>query len=394
MSPRKYDEDLRRMREFIDASYILESFDLKKKYVRLHYNYYQHVENYLLDSYLCKSFTNLNLSLFILIQQILKEKNRPVEFTEIRDELELLMDSEHELDSSIIRQLNELVEWGMIEKDFSLKKIYYSVQRDFFEGLENKELIDLYNTLQFFSNITFPSVPGYYLKKTLERYLRYHRDIEVKNHNPFLYRFNHFHSVLEEEILWPLLWAIHYGREVKINHFLKGKKTLKNTALKPIKVLFDVQYGRWFLIGKSEFHRLSVYRVEDIKKVNVLLNKAFPIESYRQQYQDEYEKSWMIVGKKEDLEWIKLRFSVDKDADRNFLIDRVKREGRHGEIQIIDERSFIYTIAVNDLNEIKPWIRSFHHRVEILSCSKDELKEDLNKEWKELLNQYESIRQT
>lgn len=390
MSARKYDEDFRKLKKIIDSNYINEEINYKRKYISLNHDYYKDVENYLVNTYLCRSFTNKNLTLFFLIQQVLKENGDKMDFQGICVEVEQYLENDSGLESSISRQLREMVEHGVINRCFKNKKALYFIEKNFFNELTYEELFDLYESVQFFCNINYPSVPGYYLKDTVEKYILLNKKKDVTKKGTFLYRFNNIHVILHEEIVWPLLTAIDKSLEVEIKYKNKKKNNLNSIKLKPVKVICDVKYGRWFLIAKSNFEKLSVYKIENIIKVKILKSK-FQKQDYIKQYTKEYSKSWTISGLRDETQKIRIKFDVESYEERNFLIDKVRRETKHGKIEVIDDRSFIYIIEVNDLRELKPWIRSFSHRAEVIDCSDGAFKEELNREWEGLLKKYESI---
>lgn len=224
----------------------------------------------MIDSYLCRSFTNKNITLYFLIQQILKGKDKKIDFQELCIEIEQYLENDGGLESSILRLLRDMVEWGVINRCFEDKKALYILNNDFSRDLTHDELLDRYEAVGFFKNIKYPSVPGHYLKDTIKKYIAYNRQEKIDEKDTFLYRFNNIHIVLEEEIVWSLLIAINNSLEVEINYKTKRKEVIKASRLEPIKVICDVKYGIWFLIAKSNYENLSVYKVENIKKVSFL----------------------------------------------------------------------------------------------------------------------------
>ena len=71
ISVRKYDNEKRKITTFLKSKYIIEETENRKKYVRFRSNMFHVTQNYLVDSYAIKSFTNLNVELYIKIMQTL-----------------------------------------------------------------------------------------------------------------------------------------------------------------------------------------------------------------------------------------------------------------------------------------------------------------------------------
>lgn len=66
-----------------------------------------------------------------------------------------------------------------------------------------------------------------------------------------------------------------------------------------------------------------------------------------------------------------------------YIINRIQREGRNGELTQIDENTYKYEIEVFDTMEMLPWIRTFIGRIINLECDNkavvDVFYDDLNK---------------
>ena len=71
-------------------------------------------------------------------------------------------------DSTARRRLNELVDFGFLDRDAQKQ---YSVHPDLFSrfNLTDEELLDLYRFVRFCDNVVSPRVPARFLLRTLER---------------------------------------------------------------------------------------------------------------------------------------------------------------------------------------------------------------------------------
>ncbi|SES90812.1 helix-turn-helix transcriptional regulator [Anaerobranca gottschalkii] len=289
------------------------------------------------------------------------------------------------------RKLEYLLELGIVEARKEKNVKLYKLQSDFFKDFSEQELKDLYYLTLFFSHVEKPSVPGIFLKENIKRYLK--DKIGTSSFKePFLYRFLQFHQVLEEEIVWNLLEAIQGNRMVKIYYQSKksGIKVYKNL---PVKIILDVKYGRWYLIAynlkQKTFYTYPLHRVEEVE----VLNAAIDItkQEIEEKYQNFFCNSWLVAGNKNGTKEVKIKFTLDPEITENFLLKMVKRDIINPKIEILNPKEFILTVYVSDIMEIKPWIKGFSYRAEVLPSKEHSLREEIKGEWEEVLSLYENI---
>ena len=95
-SSRKYDDELRRVRTILGDKYLKETIRDREKYISLDYSYYDTVENYLVETYLIRSYTHLSLSIFFNSYIILWE-NEELTLDEINEKIEGKISIERDL---------------------------------------------------------------------------------------------------------------------------------------------------------------------------------------------------------------------------------------------------------------------------------------------------------
>lgn len=377
------DKDYRRLLNILGPRHFRKKTPKQTRF-RMKYNYYKDTENYLVKSYYAKSSTKLQLSLYFLILQVLKSR---MDVNEISSKIPTLSDDFNI--KTLTRQLDKMAEQDLIEKIQYKKKgkLYYEPKKDFFAQLTDEELKSLKYAVEFFCNIEFPSVPGYYLSHTIEQYIRYYRKSKEVGKSLFLYRFKNFHTVLEEDMAWKLLWCINNNKKIDIEYC--SRRGIINKLISPKKMVMDIYYGRWYLIGSTDNSTIGIYRVDKITDFNIAgSQEKSPYDKV--QIDDLFKHSWSISPKreKEGTSIVKIRFSVDPHQDLSFLLNKVKREGKWGTITNIEDKSFIYTIEVNDATEMKPWIRSFGHYAEVIESTNCNLRQELCDEWSDMLGSY------
>ena len=74
---------------------------------------------------------------------------------------------------------------------------------------------------------------------------------------------------------------------------------------------------------------------------------------------------------------------VHAGSDEGFIVERLKREKRHGIVEQADEETWKFTADVYDASEMLPWLRTFIGRIVKLECSNDAItrlfRDDLEK---------------
>ncbi|MDD4835180.1 MAG: WYL domain-containing protein [Lutispora sp.] len=377
------DKDYKRLLAIIGTKHFKKKTPKQTRF-RMNYNYYQNTENYLVKSYFAKSSTKLQLSLYFMILQVLK---REMDVSEISGKIPTLSDDFNI--KTLTRQLDKMADWDLIEKvqHKRNRKLYYRPKKDFFETFTDDELNQLKTAVEFFCNIEFPSIPGYYLRDTIEKYMKYYRKKEPSSKKLFLYRFKNFHTILEEDMAWRLLYCINRKRKIKIQYGFKDG--IGNKVILPAKLIIDIQYGRWYLIGSTDTHFINIFRLDKILDFEIL-KASCDIAGSKGQLDSSFQHSWCIGTLRKDNvpAIITIRFSVSPNQALSFLLNKVKREGKWGTITDISDKSFIYTISINDASEIKPWIRSFGAYAEVIHSTNCDLRKELSSEWSEMLESY------
>ncbi|WP_151736811.1 helix-turn-helix transcriptional regulator ['Paenibacillus yunnanensis' Narsing Rao et al. 2020] len=306
-------------------------------------------------------------------------------------------------EKTIRSDLKYLEEVGVIRREPGPRPYRYRIQDDLVRSLSEEELIDLYDFVDVMANTQVPSVQGYLLRDGLKKQLM--RSPEAKYAaEPFLYKYHYHSRILDEAHLFTLLHAIRGRRRVQFQYFSpKSEKSYaaKNTnplferspegkaerAL-PLKIVYDHQYGRWYLLAHGR-EGIRKYRTEGIIQITEE-DEAADEQWYRQKLQELDERlrySWLIdTGKPVT---VRARFYNPEGSDFNFVKERVLLQGQWGEIIYEDGHSFIYEIVVNGTTEIKPWLRSFGSSCEVLEPAR--LRREMIEEWKEIKAYYESV---
>lgn len=78
-----------------------------------------------------------------------------------------------------------------------------------------------------------------------------------------------------------------------------------------------------------------------------------------------------------------------KEGSEDFILERLKREGKGGIITRIAPNTYTYQKEVFDSNEMLPWIRTFTGRILDIHCSSDQLKSRFYRDLEEMYKRYD-----
>ncbi|MFD0715385.1 helix-turn-helix transcriptional regulator [Paenibacillus sp. GCM10027626] len=401
ISVHTFDKTLRRMKEIVTSVHRqLPEQESRELSDMLRFNYYDSADPMLLFLYRAKSVKESEIHRLSLI--ISSFQQGALTAMELLDLCCSSLPQELALpDEKTIRaDLRYLEEVGVIRREPGKRPYRYSLQIDLISGLSSEELADLYAFVDVMANTQIPSVHGYLLRDSLKKTGRLQQAVE-----PFLYRYHYYSRILDEAHLFTLLQAIRERRRLTFLYFSAKNKLsygAKNTNplferesegklvhMVPLKVIYDHQYGRWYLLGHSK-HRTVKFRVEGMTQIEQGDSIAAELfDKWRLALEEQLRFSWLIDSGRATLVRARFYNPMQNGEKNNFVRERVELQGQWGRIVEEDEHSFIFEITVNGTTEIKPWLRSFGSSCEVLAPQR--LREEFIAEWKEIQAYYESV---
>ncbi len=382
------------LREYFNEDYHnIEQYS--RDSLQLNFEYYETTENYLVDSYLTKSSTSNYMSVYFLLLQILNIEKVPLRRNEISERLYAIYGYDEDTnrkdckdisEASIYNYLKEFVKLDILKENEDNE---FYISHDIFKDLSNEELINLYDCVSFFSNVLYPSTPGYYLKESLKNYRKYIRNMKLEEQNIFLHRFIPLHSVLDDGIVIECLGAIKDNKRIQVNYekltfddsyYKESKYEMK---ISPIKLIFDFSLGRWYLAYLDDEDRLSMLRLDRMQNVK-LLGEKFHHEAYEEYFHREFKDVWtasMPFGDNEDKE---ICLQIPKEG--KYTLKRLIREGHGGQLTLGQDDNYYFNISVKDDVELLPWIRTLSPYVKIIG--NEDLKDRFIDDLMEMKNSY------
>ncbi|MFC4599953.1 helix-turn-helix transcriptional regulator [Cohnella hongkongensis] len=405
ISVHTYDKTLRHLKDMRTSLQPLSEKQESDLAEGLRYNPYESADPLLLFLFRAKSLKeseSVRLSLTITLLQ-----DRELTAMELLDACSENMPADFPCpDEKTIRgDLKYLEEVGVIARCEGGRPYRYRAANDLVDRLSDDELLDLYDYVDVMANTQVPAVQGYLLRDTLKKALG-KRGFAPEASDIHLYKYHYHSRILDEAHLHAIFQAI---RERKKLHFLylspkKGKNyASKNTnplferetegsdeSTLPLLVVYDHQYGRWYLIGHHAKLGMMKYRMEGITQIETgeAVDEA-GFAARLDRAREQLERSWVT----DTLRPVKVvaRFYHPDRAGANFIRERVEAQGQWGTVREESESTFLYEITVNGIYEIKPWLRSFGSSCEVLEPAW--LRREFIAEWKEIQAYYESVRE-
>lgn len=391
VSSRKVSYEIRRIQQYVESEYIRFDKDGRYKLMSLSYDFMRHPDNFLVSTYMTKSFTRTDLLTYFLTLLYIQSENRPCSLKCIEDGLntEGLVSFDKISSKTIQRKLTEMCESiGILSCEVVKRTKYYSISNDLLMTLNTDELKELLTAVSLYKNIVFPVTAGYFCQHTLKDYLQYERKMKYEDKNIYNYRHVHFHPVIEEQVLWEIIKAIHLRRKIRITyHSPKNVSNSNNRKiLIPYKIRYDVRHGRFYLISFNTHNRCIVSRLDRVEDVE-LLDEQFNREGFDGEYRAHMLYSWSSasLNPANKPETVKLEVVVNEPSE-NYILEKIKNEAPLGKLEEIEAGRYHFTLQVNDSYEIIPWIRSYAGYVKVLESK--ELAEKLLIDWKETLSNY------
>lgn len=372
-SLRSYDNEKRRIETYL-ADHMAFAYDQNGKKVFLSVDSSEITENPLYRLLKVKSFTKNDITLHFLILDILYT-GQAFSVSEITDYLyaEYIQQFTQplEMDCSTVRnKLNEYVRLGILEKQKQGRKLVY------FRCPQSIAFADLHQTIQFFSAYSPLGVLGDFLLDQME-----------SRNTLFSLKHRYIMHILEAEILLDLLRAMQEQRAVQIsNHKASAEKETQLHIL-PLRIIISTHSGRRYVAGYCYKNKsILTYRLDYIKSVKMLeICPDYPF--YLQELQILQDCSWgTALQRRKTLEKLKVTFFIRPGEE--YVVKRLQRERRQGNLQKMNDTTYIFSISLADTREIKPWLRTFIGRILDLECSNIQMQEEFFQDIQEMYTLY------
>lgn len=352
-SNRSYDNEKRRIESYLgDILYFRQEEDGKKVFLTA--DGAELLSNPFYKSFKTKSFTKNDISLHFAILYVLK-KHGALTLKEISGhiwkEIFDFFEGDDIWDEATLRnKLKEYLALGILKSEKVKGKLYFSLS-------ESPAIDDLFDAINFFSE-NFPlGVVGSFI---LDRF-------EEKN-RIFTSKHKYLLEAVDSEIIAALLSAIKEQKTVILTSYgyRRGKK---QREVVPLKLALTTQSGRNYLMCYELVRKKFLScRIDAIENLRVMETPFASFQDKKRVLEEKLEKTWGVyLDSAEEPEWLKVYISVRDGED--YIVQRLQREKRTGTLEKTDGNLYCLSLETYDLEEVRPWLRTFIGRIEKMECS-------------------------
>lgn len=355
-SGRTYDNERRRIESYLNG-YIHADYTSRGKQISVHMDSKQISSNPLYAAWKSKSFTDNDLLLHFFLLDLLG-KGQSLTVPALCDLLAERMDTVPDL-QTVRNKCREYERLGILKAEKAGKAYAYSLTPPL--EIESTPLYkDLMQAVKFCSE----AMPFGFVGSTL-------LDREFLHNDLFSWKHYFLVHTLEDQVLLDILAAIREQRIITFeNHSTRSGNRTLITGL-PLQIFVSTQTGRRYLclyfFPKRRFNCLRLDCISAVKPLEVCPEYGL----YREKLQKNLSSCWGVsFGGRSRIETLCMKLSVDEHREL-YILDRLKREGRGGEILKVQENVFLYTGEFFDTNEMLSWVKSFTGRILDLQCSNE-----------------------
>ncbi len=188
-------------------------------------------------------------------------------------------------------------------------------------------------------------------------------DREETDNEFFQFKHQFIVHTLEDGVLADVLAAMKDGRAIAYTNRSGRTGNVSRGSGLPLKIFVSTRTGRRYVcLYHKDTRRFTNIRLDSMSGVELL--DIRPDYCRKQDLlRRNLDRLWGVSfsgnGRLEEI-CIKFRIIEEKEA---YVLDRLYREGRGGEIQKIRDNEFLYTGAFFDTNEMLSWVKTFTGRI-------------------------------
>ncbi len=286
---------------------------------------------------------------------------------------------------TIRNKLNEYVDLGLFDqKKEGRSSVYKLIEDTLIRGPVRTEQDMILGCLYFQNTLPVGGVIGHFI---LNQYLDDHK------RGIFSFRHQFIAHALDEETVVTLFEAIRENRIVLLDMKTRGsdKGSIRIKVL-PLTILNNIASGRRYLaIYRYKGRVYDTVRLDRIVTCQ-LLDVATDMEQHYTMLDYHLSKAWggVSINKGQPIETLRMEIRV-LEGKEDYIVERLRREGRHGTVTRVDQDVYEYTIRATDISEMMPWIRTFTGRIISLECSNRIVQKRFYDDLKTVLAMYEEV---
>lgn len=355
-SGRTYDNERRRIENYL-SDYIHTDYTARGKQVSIHIDSKKLTTNPLYAAWKSKSFTDNDLLLHFFLLDLLRD-GHSLSVQELCDQIleqyETLMDPQ-----TVRNKCREYERLGVLCSKKMGKTLFYRLSPPM--NLESSPFYpSLLNAVKFCSE----AIPLGFVGNTL-------LNREFLSNDLFCWKHYFLVHTLEDEVLLSILTAIREERQIRLKNHSSRSGNRTTIFGVPLKIFVSTQTGRRYLClyfpPRKRFNCLRLDCISDVELLETYPNYA----SLKEKLTQNLPHCWGVsFGGRSRMETLCMKLHIDEQREE-YVLERLKREGRGGEILKVCENTFLYTGNFFDTNEMLAWVKSFTGRILDLQCSNE-----------------------
>lgn len=375
-SARTYDDNRRRLESWLgDHMKFLSTAEGKKVFISIDSRVSTHNPFY--KALKSKSFTDGDITLHFILLDILSEAENLLSLPEILDEIDeylSVFSSPMFFDESTVRKkLNEYREQGIIQAVKSGKKMLY-------KRTEDTTLPNVADELNFYSEVAPCGVIGSFLL-----------DKQEKSKENFSFKHHYITSAMDSDVLATLFEAMRKKSVITVKNMSRRASEPRENRIIPLRVFISVQSGRQHLLAyQADFNKIKAFRIDYLSDVK-LIEPSPQFDEIRAELELKQKNMWGVsINKSRRGEGMleHVDFTVKIADDEEYIIKRLNREKRVGNIEKMNDNTYRFSADVYDINEMIPWIRTFICRIIELNFSDKQIENQFKNDIKKMYRLY------
>lgn len=350
-SARTYDDEKRRVESWL-GEFLRYDDSVRGRQISISVDSDRVFENPLYKAFYSKSFTDNDIRLHFLLQDVLHD-GEPRSLREIVDEIDgsgIIFD-----DQTVRNKLKEYVAEGLIVSEKRGKTAYFSLSSDRADKYFG-EFGGLSDAVKFFSETGEFGIVGNSILKSA--------DME---NDLFFMKHNYIVHTLEDEILLEILDAIERKSTIYLYTFSAKSRSRKESEnlVAPMRIAASVQTGRRYLVAYIPlYNRFNAFRLDYIRSVK----KGAPFAEFDNIYEKYLKNEKRCFGvsfgeRRETGNITPLEITIRIGEGEEHILNRIEREKRNGTVEKLSDDLYKLTIDAFDPVEPMHWIKTFIGRI-------------------------------
>ena len=213
-------------------------------------------------------------------------------------------------------------------------------------------------------------------------------DREETDNEYFQFKHHFIVHTLEDGVLSDVLAAMKQGRAIAFTNRSGRTGNVFQSRGLPLKIFVSTRTGRRYVcLYQENTRRFTNMRLDSMSDVTPL-----EIHSDYSRKQDllkrNLDRLWGVsFSGSGRLEEICIKFYVNASTE-TYVLDRLYREGRGGEIHRIRENEYLYTGTFFDTNEMLSWVKTFTGRILDIQGSNHFAVAKITYDWEKMYEMY------